>query len=246
MKGVATILRRELAGLFYSPLAWILLCVGLFTVGWDFTTALEKLRGDVVAGMYYAAGGPGSMYWGVMIFLPPLLTMRMISEEARTGMLEFLQTAPVSDLAVVLGKFLAAWTFMALFWTCLLVYGATVHALGVPPDWGSVVGGYLGALAVSGLFCAIGLLCSALTGTPLVAAFLGMVANVAAIRLPELAALPDIRWLEKGSGMVDLVSSLDRGFLAGVLDTQVVAFFGVWTALFLFLSVRAVEARRWR
>jgi ABC-2 type transport system permease protein len=242
---VATILRRELAGLFYSPLAWILLCVGLFLVGWDFTTKIEEVAGDVVYGLQYAAGG-GALYWGVMIFLPPLLTMRMISEEARTGMLEFLQTAPVTDLAVVLGKFLSAWAFMSLFWSALLVYAATIHVLGIDPDWGSVIGGYLGAVSVSGLFCAIGLLCSATTSTPLLAAFFGIVANIVAVQLPRLAALPDLQWLRWTSGQVDLVTSLQRGYLAGVLDSQVVIFFCVWTALFLFMTVRAVEARRWR
>ena len=246
MRGVATILRRELAGLFFSPLAWVLLCIGLFLVGWEFTTAIVELRGDVIAGMAYAAGGGGATYWGVMVFLPPLLTMRMISEEARTGMLEFLQTAPVSDFAVVLGKFLAAWIFMSLFWSCLLVYGATIHVLGVDPDWGSVVGGYLGAVSVSGLFCAIGLLCSSLTGTPLLAAFLGIIANIVAIRLPQLAALPNIKWLRWSSGHVDLVTSLQRSYLVGVLDSQVIVFFLAWTFFFLFLSIRAVEARRWR
>ncbi len=172
--------------------------------------------------------------------------MRMISEEARTGMLEFLQTAPVTDFAVVFGKFVAAWAFMSLFWSALLVYAITIHLLGVDPDWGAVVGGCFGAVFVSGLFCAIGLLCSATTSTPLLAAFFGIVANIVAVQLPRLAALPDVTWLKWTSGQVDLVSSLQRGFLAGVLDSQVVVFFSVWTALFLFLSVRAVEARRWR
>ncbi|MCA8979538.1 MAG: ABC transporter permease [Planctomycetes bacterium] len=245
MNGVLTILRRELAGLFYSPLAWILLCVGLFLVGWDFTTTIEEARGDVVFGLNWAAGG-GTLYWGVMVFLPPLLTMRMISEEARTGMLEFLQTAPVTDFAVVLGKFCAAWIFMSLFWSALLVYAATIHALGVDPDWGAVIGSYLGAVSVSALFCAIGLLCSATTSTPLLAAFFGIVANIVAVQLPRLASLPNVQWLKWGSGQVDLVTSLQRGYLAGVLDSQVVVFFCAWTALFLFLSIRAVEARRWR
>ena len=244
MSGALTILRRELAGLFLSPLAWILLCVGLFLVGWSFTGALETARGDVVAGLQIAAGG--GTYWGVMAFLPPLLTMRMISEEARTGMLEFLQTAPVTDVAVVLGKFLAAWTFMALFWSCLLVYGATIHALGVDPDWGVVIGGWLGAVSVSGLFCAIGLLCSALTATPLLAAFFGIVANLVVVQFPQLAALPKARWLMWTSGQLDVVDGLRRSYLVGVFDSQVAALFVVWTALFLFLCVRAVEARRWR
>ena len=86
--------------------------------------------------------------------------MRMISEEGRTGILEFLLTAPVTDAAVVAGKFLAAATFMALLWTAPFAYAAAVGLAGSPNDWGLLVSRWLGALLCSALFCASGLLAS--------------------------------------------------------------------------------------
>ena len=103
MNGVLSILRRELAGLFLSPLAWILLCIGLFLVGWDFTTAIQGMRGDVVAGMTHAAGG-GPMYWGVMIFLHIQSIIIVFGGTISVTLLAF----PMADLKPVLKVMLVA------------------------------------------------------------------------------------------------------------------------------------------
>lgn len=245
MKGLLTIYRRELAGLFVAPLAWVLLTLSLALSGWVFVTILKETGGDISSSLRYS-GGESLIYWAVMIFLPPLLTMRMISEESRNGLLEFLLTAPVSDGAVVLGKFLAAWTFMGLFWSSNLVYAACLHGLGTPPDWPPVLGGYLGALLVSGLFCGLGLFASALTSTPVLAAFGALVGSLVVLLLPQLVGLFDLPVLHEEVAAVDVIAHFHRSFLIGVLDTKVLVFFLAWTAVFLFLATRAVEAKRWR
>jgi ABC-2 type transport system permease protein len=240
-----TIFRRELAGLFIAPLAWILLTVSLAFTGWLFVTILKDTQGDIVAATRFA-GGESLTYWALMIFLPPLLTMRMISEESRNGLLEFLLTSPVSDGAVVLGKFFAAWTFMALFWSSNLIYAGALHGLGGPPDWPPVIGGYLGAVLVSGLFCAIGLFSSSLTKAPILAAFGAMCGSLMILILPQLAGLFDWEWLTEEVAAVDVMSHFHRSFLVGLLDTKVLVFFLASTGFFLFLASRAVEAKRWR
>ncbi len=245
MRGTLAVYRRELAGLFVAPLAWLLLTVALVLSGWLFVTMLKDTSGDIVAATRFVAG-QGITYWAVMIFLPPLLTMRMISEEARNGLLEFLLTSPVADGAVVAGKFLAAWSFMALFWSSNLVHAAALHALGAPPDWPPVLGGYLGAVLVSGLFCAIGLFASSVTATPVLAAFSAMVGSLLVLLLPNLVGLLDWPWLHEEVAAVDVMSHFHRSFLIGVLDTKVGVFFLAGTGLFLFLATRAVEAKRWR
>jgi len=245
VRGLGTIWRRELAGLFVAPLAWVLLAVAFALNGWIFVAILKERNGDLITALRFM-GGESLTYWAFMCFLPPLLTMRLISEESRNGMLEFLLTAPVSDGAVVLGKFLAAWSFMGLFWSANLVYAAALHALGAPPDWPPVLGGYLGALLVSGLFCAIGLLTSAATSTPALAAFLALVGNTLILLLPQLAGLFDAAWLHEEVAAVDVISHFQRSFLVGVLDTKSLAFFVAWTGFFLFLASRSVEAKRWR
>ncbi|MFT7669633.1 MAG: ABC-2 type transport system permease protein [Planctomycetota bacterium] len=245
MKGLATIYRRELAALFIAPLAWILLAISFALTGWLFVTILQDSGGDISFSIRFA-GGESLPYWGFMIFLPPLLTMRTISEESRNGLLEFLMTAPVSDGAIVLGKFFAAWTFMAAFWSSNLVYAAALQGLGSPPDWPPVLGGYLGALLVSGLFCSIGMFASAVTATPVLAAFGAFAGACCILLLPNLAGLFDNEWLHEEVASVDVMAHFHSSFLIGLVDTKVLVFFLVWTAFFLFLSARSVESKRWR
>lgn len=240
MRGLLTIYRRELAGLFLGPLAWILLAVSLLLSGWLFVAVLKDSGGDVTVSLRYTMGASTAL-----VFLPPLLTMRMISEETRTGMLEFLLTAPVSDASVVLGKFLAALSFMSLFWLSKVVYALAIGLLGTQPDWAPVLGGYLGAVLTSALFCAIGLLSSAGFGTPILAAFVGLIANIIVLLLPMLARLAARDWVREAVDLVNVSAHFDT-FLRGVVDTSALVFFVVWTAVLLFLATRLIEVRRWR
>lgn len=262
MSGTITIFRRELASLFLSPLAWILLLVALFVNGVFFIAFMSDSQGNVTSSLGLMLGG-GYTFWAFLVFFPPLLTMRLLSEEARSGTLEYLLTAPVGDAAVVVGKFLAATSFMALLWASVLVYAFAVDRLGVTPDWGSVIGGYLGAVLASGLFIAIGMLASSLTATPLVAAFLAFIACLLWLILPSLAELLLIQvrsllahwaggidaaqaWIRAGLDKMNVLSHFQASFLPGVFDTGEVVFFLSWTALFVFLTTRILEARRWR
>lgn len=248
MSGVWTIFRRELAGLFLGPLAWVILCIGLFSSGYFFVLGLAATDGDVMQALSLSLGG-GWPFWALLIVVPPLLTMRMVSEEARSGVLEFLLTAPVGDLAVIVGKLLAATFFMALLLSGVLFHGALLTLFGVSPDWGALVLGFVGAVLASGLFCALGLVFSAATQTPLLAAFLAFVANLALLTLPWIA---DFRGSPPGGALrvalrqFDVVLHYQGSFLRGVLDTSHVVFFLAWTAFFAFLATRFLEARRWR
>lgn len=248
MNGVWTIFRREVAGLFLGPLAWVILCVGLASTGYFFVLGLAGTGGDVLAAFSLALGG-GWPFWALLMVVPPLLTMRMISEEARAGVLEFLLTAPVADFAVVLGKLLAAVVFMAALLAGVLFHGALLALFGVSPDWAALLLGWLGAVLASALFCALGLVFSAATQTPLLAAFLAFVANVALLTLPLAADFfgsPPGGALRVALRQFDVVLHYQGSFLRGVLDTSHVVFFLAWTAFFAFLATRFLEARRWR
>jgi ABC-2 type transport system permease protein len=244
MKGLLAIYRRELSGLFLGPLAWILLGIALLLNGYLFTLYLKSAAGDLDVAMRYSLGD-SFVFWVLVVLVPPLLTMRMISEESRSGMIEFLLTAPVSDAAVVVGKFLAATTFMGLLWGAVFVYVITVTTVGPAADWGALVSGYAGALLVSGLFTAIGLFASSLTSTPIIAAFAAIVFNLVLVLLPLFAGLSDFPWFTRLVAHVHVIDHLKSAFLIGVLDSAYVVFFVAWTALFLFAAVRALEARRW-
>ena len=247
MKGFGAIFRRELAGLFFSPLAWVLLLLTLFYQAFFFLYFIEASGGEVNVSITWILGG--SSFWFLVLFLPPLVTMRMISEETRSGMLEFLLTAPVGEPAVVVGKAAAATAFFALLWSSTFLFGLVCQFLGAPPDWGVLLGGWFGATSVSALFCAIGILWSALSSTPLLAAFLALLTNLTLVFLVPLlqrsllgiprAAVRAV--VEK----IDVVAHLQSSFLRGVIDSGHLAFFFAWTAAILFLAVRSIESRRW-
>lgn len=245
MRGFLAIFRRELAGLFLGPLAWTLLCIALFLNGYLFLFYLRASGGDVDMALRFALG-ESFVFWALCVLIPPLLTMRMVSEEARTGLLEYLLTAPVSDLAVIGGKFAAALCFMALLWGTSFLHALVLALLGTPIDWGVVAAGWLGALLCSALFCGIGLWTSSLTGTPVLSAFAAVVINLCIVLAPLFAALSGSPGLSRAVEAVDVPMHLRTSFLFGVVDSAYVAFFLVWTAFFLFLSTRALEARRWR
>jgi ABC-2 type transport system permease protein len=108
-----------------------------------------------------------------------------------------------------------------------------------------VAGGWSGAVLVSALFTSIGIFASSDAGAPIVAAFAAVVANLVVLLLPLLARLSDAPWIARAVARVDLIDKLRSSFLLGLFDSAYAAFFLVWTALFLFLAVRAVESRRW-
>jgi ABC-2 type transport system permease protein len=249
MAGTWTIYRRELAGLFLGPLAWVLLALALLVNGYFFAWwYLPAMQGDVGESLRLALGLSWP-FWLLMVLLPPLITMRMISEESSSGMLEFLLTAPVRDGAVVLGKLLAATTLMAILWSSALVYALAVTGLGTPPDWGPVWTGVAGAALVSALFCALGLVASACTSTPILAAFLALVFEIVLLSVPLLAqqiGLPRDHWLRQSLVSFDVIARFQGSFVVGVIDSHHLVFFGAWTAFLAFLATRLLEARRWR
>lgn len=260
MSGAVVVFQREFAGLFRAPFTWVVLLVVLLLNGLLFNGFLTA-SGNVTSALDGAM--TGFAFWIWMVFLPALLAMRLVAEESRSGTLEYLLTAPVSDLAVVVGKFLAAVGFLAVLWTSSLLYAGAIELVGGRPDWPAVLGTWAGTVLVSALFVAIGLLASTFTATPLLAAFLSMVACVAWLLVPLLAeealayVLPFLAdteagrqgWLEAVRGVtrnMDAFGHFQRSFRIGVLDTAELVFFVTWTALFLFLTARSLEARRWR
>jgi ABC-2 type transport system permease protein len=247
MTGFYAIFRRELAGLFLTPLAWVLLVAAVALNGFLCIGKLMASDGDV-NGMVNSLLGSGGAYWMLMITLPPLLTMRSISEEAKGGQLEFLLTAPVTDGAVVVGKHLAVVMFLAVLWSVVPMYGLVLEFQGISPDWGQIGIGYLGALSVSALFSALGMVASALSSTPLLAAFLGFIFNISILILPlgagSLGGSLGGRLLAAIAEKLNVLLHLQTSFMRGALDSADVIFFLAWTGLFLFAATRIVEGRR--
>jgi ABC-2 type transport system permease protein len=163
MSNVWIIFKRELAAYFITPIAYVFLAIFVFLAG-IFTFQLGSFfeRGQADLASFF------QFHPWLYLFLIPALAMRLWAEERRGGTIELLLTLPVTMPQVVLGKFLAAWTFTAIALACTFPLWITVNYLG-SPDNGVIVAGYLGSLLMAGAFLSIGSCVSALTRNQVIA-----------------------------------------------------------------------------
>ena len=179
----------------------------------------------------------------VLLLLVPLLTMRLLAEEKRAGTAELLFTYPLTDWAIILGKFLAALLVYAIFIGLTVAYPLAFSFL-VRLDWASLAACYLGLLLLGGACLALGLFASSLTENQIIAA-------VTAFALLLLFWI--IGWQQEiGSpgwgGFFAALSMMDHfdGFVRGVIDTRDLVYYFSFIYFFLFLTKRQLESRRWR
>jgi len=234
-----TIAKRELQSLFFSPIAYVVL--GGFAIG----SSVFFLQG-------FQSGRPATMrgtldmvVW-LLIFLAPAISMRLISEELRSGTYERLMTSPVNDIQVVLGKWLGALGFFCILLSPLLVHIAVLEWF-AEPELGPILTGLLGLVLVGALYLAIGVFASAWTQNQIIAflltVFIIAVPTFAAFFLAEQAVLdPSTRHLVAYIS----VNAQYQDFAKGLIDIRNFVYFLSGTALFLFLAVKLVESRRWR
>ena len=239
MVNVPVIAKRELSTYFLSLTAYLVLM--LFALVNALVFAL------LVGGPEMDPNGAASSVFGFamwfLIFAAAIMTMRLLSEETSSGTIESLMTTPVSDAEVVLGKYVGALLFGMVMLAPIILECAFLAMLG-GMDYGPVASGLLGVYLLVAQFLAIGLFWSAMIRIQLVSALATIVTLFGALLLGQLA--------ERGHSVLAKAcvyamppSHLD-GFMKGVIDSRDLVYFVATTALLLFLSVRALEARKWR
>lgn len=243
MKALWATYLRELRAYFVSPLAYVVLFFFLVVNGIIFGN-LASILSDPRA----PAGPPMTYFFGsttlLLLILGVVLTMRLVSEELRSGSIEVLMTAPVTEGQVIAGKYLAALTFFASLWLPTVAYAFIVdHYSEV--DWGPVAAGYLGILLVGALFLSVGVFASSMTSSQLVAA---MVTGALIFLLFLLGWFSDIFVSETAKQVFSYLSlgeHLDE-LARGIIDTRRLVFYLSATLFFLFLASRALEDKKWR
>ena len=248
MRSVPTIARRELASYFYSPLAYVILTLFLLVQGfsfWTFVQFLSQPNAPHGAVLQFFFGGT-FLYWMFLIFVVATMTMRLVAEERRTGTIETLMTCPVTDADVVLGKYIGALLFYAFLWAPTVAYVFLLRAHspdGQGPEIGPVVSGYLWTLLMGATFTAIGLFASTLTRNQIIAAVLAFVFQALLLLLGILEVfVQDPSWRD-GFAYVSLFSHMED-FGKGIVDSRRIVFHLSLVVLFLFASVRVLEAKR--
>jgi len=189
-------------------------------------------------------------FWLVVLLAAPVITMRLFALEKASGTFETLMTTPVSELQVVAAKFAAAVIFYLVTWlpmiACLSVVRHFTNQAGAL-DAGTVGGMYLGIFLVGCLFLSLGCFASSISRTQMGAAMVSFVLGVTLFSLGFLAeALPaTAQWQSQALSYFGLFEQM-HDFARGVVDTRTVTFYVTATFFFLFLTLRAVESRRWK
>jgi len=236
MRAVFTIWKKELRVYFVSPVAYVFLAVFLFLAGLFFYLGVT-LTGE--ASLRVLLGNLAIS----QLFILPMLTMRHFAEERRQGTLEMLLTAPVPLGAIVLGKWLASVTLCLLMFAGTLLFPAVLAYYG-DPDWGVVFTSYLGMIAVAGAFSAAGLFSSSLTDDQVASGLIGVVLLLPFWLVGRAEALLPEETAEKVKqfGVLQHLGSFERG----VIDSADVYYYLAFSGVFLFLTFRSLESRRWR
>lgn len=255
MNKMVAIYRRELSFFFSSTVAYAVIFVFLLLAGYFFYNLLAYFNLVSVRAMQnpLSGAGPGltasvtQPLFGnlsvILLLILPLLTMRLLSEERKSGTAELLFTYPISDWDAILGKYLATATVYAVMLGMTLLYPAVLTRY-ASPEAGPIVTGYIGLFLLGLSFIAMGLFFSSLGDNQLVA-------GVATFGCGLLFLL--IGWItpfvpDAAAAVINQISILEHfaNFSKGVIDTTDVVYYVNFIALFLFLSARVLDSNRWR
>lgn len=259
MKGLIAVYRREVGSYFVSPIAYIVVGLFLLVCGWFFYSILTYfIAQSVTSQMRSQMGAPPAMdvpglviqnFFGIVstiiLFLLPMLTMGIYSEERKRGTMELLMTSPLTEFQIVFGKFLASLTLLLVMLAPTLIYQFIMAAYAEPGiPWRVLWSGYLGLVLLGAVLMALGAFISSLTESQIIA-------GVATFALFLLLWVLDFGARDSGSTWSEIVGYLSilrhyDDFSRGVIDTANVIFYVSLAAVGVFLTQRSLDSIRWR
>ena len=232
---MAAIYKREVKAFFSTPIGYVVLGAFYFFLGFFF--AYQFNYG------YAALTFTFSQMFSITLFLIPIITMRLMSEERRQKTDQALLTAPVSLWGIVLGKYFAALTIFALGYAPTILHTMILSSY-TSVNWLLYLGNLLGVLLLGASIIAVGLFISGLTESQIVAAICTFAVSLFIILLDSFSELVNVSFIKK---LIEWFSFSGRynSFMNGIMDCSNILFFVSFAAIFLFLSVRLLEKRRY-
>lgn len=257
MRNILAIAEKELKSYFASPIAYILLGFWALLYGWFFISILQFFVNQGMQMNQFGMQGPQALNVNqqlirpliaqnvpiLVLFLLPGVTMRTYSEEKRSGTIELLLTSPITDLEIILGKFLGAMSLYATMLAVSLIHVALLFLYG-HPEWKPILTVYIGLLLLGGCFISVGLFISSLTKNQIVA----FVSTFAVFLMLWVITWVGSFWgptVEKVSEYLSIINHFDD-FGKGILDTSHLIYYVSVITFGLFLTSKAVESERWR
>jgi ABC-2 type transport system permease protein len=233
--GIKYVFQKELRSYFNSPVAYIVIVVFLVILGWFFTSSIFIANISSLRTVFETTPF-------LLLFFAPAITMRLISEEKKSGTLELLLTKPVKEYEIILGKFLAAWIlfFFALLPT--LSYYVSISLLGTL-DIGPVIGGYLGLLFVGAVFLAIGVFGSSITENQVVGFIVSFLIVFILFMLDKI-----LLYVPTYLASILEYLSIDYHFsniARGVIDSRDLLYYLSAIVFTLLLGTVSLQKRRW-
>ncbi len=229
------IFKRELKSYFYSPIAYAL--IGLFILLSSVFFLLINLSQQ-----YADFTGNLSTMGFLLLFIVPILTMKILAEDRKNGTEVLLVTSPASIANIVVGKFLATFSVFMVMTGITFIYPILLAIYGKPP-FAQLVGAYIGFILLGAAFISVGVFASALTENQVVAAIIAFVSLIIMWLMDSIASyvggIPAkvLSWLSLLSRYND--------FTAGILNLSPIIYYLSFTAVFIFLTIQVIERRRW-
>lgn len=237
MRTVQAVAWKEIQVYFSNPMGYIVGLIFLAFTGFFFVRDLGQPFPEASLSNFY----DGATF--MLVFLAPALTMRLLAEEQKLGTIELLLTSPVRDWEIILGKYLASLVFL-LSLIALTLYYPLLMFIFANPDPGPIYSGYIGLVLYGAAALSIGILTSTLTSNQIIAV-------VVAAGILLLLFFANFGTNVVGGFWATLIDEIGimthfTDFGRGVIDTKHIVYFLSVTAFFIFLSIRALESRRWR
>lgn len=246
---IINVARKEIKSMFASPMGWVILSLLMCAFGWQYLQSINDYL-SIMSGAMRPAERVGvtqftsqSVYGlasYIMLFAVPLLSMRLIAEERRNQTLPFLFTAPLSLTEIVVGKFVGLVAFLSLLNLFVTVMLSTL-IFWADIDFGILVANSLGLLLMTASYSSLGLYFSSRAQQPVIAAILTFVVLSAMLIMHSFLA-GNADSIFTGLSLVGHLQS----FTSGLIDTGDIAYFILFTATFLTLTVRRLDADRLR
>ena len=248
MRNIWTIAKREYNHYFISPLAYVVAFIILLPLGIYFAVIVFATSQQAFSGAPPPDISPITwLFCFLLVFTTPVLTMRLISDEARMGTLELLLTSPIRDFELVVGKWLGAFLFILTILAITLIFPIILHFMLVNPgiDQKLFLSAYLGVILVAGAFLALGVGISAIFTNQFAAFF---VTFGLFFFLWFLVSLPANLLPNGGDALnyLNMSSHFNEGFNAGNINLSDIVYYISLIALGLFVGTTAIEVRRWR
>ena len=231
--------KREVNSVLLSPILYIFTAVFLVLTGFFFFDSIARNPQATLRPVM-------STVSFLLLFFTPAITMRLFSEESRSGTIETLMTAPVTEIQVVMAKFFAGLTFYVLMLAPTVAYVFILKSLAGEAglDTGPIVSGYLGLLLMGAVFIALGSFISSLTKNQIIA-FVVTVATMLLLWVIGFFSQNKNEPLFQVMAYLGIPDHVDD-FVKGIVDTRNLVYFLSTTVFCLFLTVRSVESRKWR